>query len=292
MSAVFIGASFCGCVVLAGSVLLGGCAHAPQQSASADKPNQTTLPEMTMDSIKFNTEGWQSVQLTDDRQSWQNNSREEISLHCNQNPPDLPCPLSYLAGLRNYYRLCADRSGAGLVSCDPIAIKGISCLKVICKVPQQPSGMAYVGTIVMPFSQGSYTIKVQSQERGITGQRESFILDKMMSKGLVGVDERSGKLTNWEKDPYDPHIHTRVMVNPSEAERYDSAFPAHPLSRVRRILTGILMSMEVSDDLTRLVPFMGPLPDGALNAQPEASAASTGATATGAPNKLEAPANK
>ena len=272
------------------SVLLTGCG----QSAKPNVPQarQNTLPEMTMDSIKFNTEGWQSTQLTEDRQVWQNNSREEISLHYNQNPPDLPCALTDLTGLRNYYRLCADRSGAGLVSCEPLNIKGISCLKVICKVPQQPSGMAYVGTIVMPFSQGSYTIKVQAQERGITGQRESFILDKMMSKGLVGVDERTGNLTNWTKDPYDPRIHTRIMRNPAEDERYDNTFPLHPLSRVRRILNGIIMSMQVSDDLTRLVPFMGTLPDGALNAQPEAPTASTGATATGAPNNLEVPANK
>lgn len=219
---------------------------------------------MTVESIKFNTEGWQSMQLTDDRQVWQNNARDEISLHCNQNPPDLPCALSDIAGLRNYYRQCADRSGAGLVSCEPIEVKGISCLRVICKVPQKPSGMAYVGTIVMPFSQGSYTIRAQSQERGITGQRESFVLDKMMSKGLVGVDERTGKLTNWEKDPYDPRIHTAVMRNPAEDERYDNAFPNHPLSRVRRILAGIVLSMQVSDDITRLVPFMGPLPESEL----------------------------
>lgn len=220
-----------------------------------------------MDSIKFNTEGWQSVQLTEDRQVWQNNSREEISLHCNQSPPDLPCALTDLTALRNYYRLCADRSGAGLVSCDPITIQGISCLKVICKVPQRPSGMAYVGTILMPFSQGSYVVKVQSQERGITGQRESFVLDKMMSKGMVGVDERTGKLTNWDKDAYDPRYHGKIMRNPAEEERYDSAFPSHPLSRVRRILTGIIMSMQVSEDLTRLVPYMGPLSESGLNGQ-------------------------
>lgn len=82
----------------------------------------------------------------------------------------------------------------------------------------------------MPFRDFSFVAKVQCDERGITGMRESMALaDIAMKKG--GLDERWNFREGWIDDIYDSRLHEERLRNVSEDEKYDSKLPNHPLSR-------------------------------------------------------------
>ena len=81
-----------------------------------------------------------------------------------------------------------------------------------------------------------YFVQSSFVEQGITGVRESVILNAM-------VDEY-GSLENawehWSQDPYDATYSSGFLMNMSEDEVYDKLFPNHPLSRARKLVEYIL----------------------------------------------------
>jgi hypothetical protein len=104
--------------------------------------------------------------------------------------------------------------------------------------------MAYIASIIIPFRDCSYVIKVQSMERGTTGVREAVLLDRMISAGKVDVE----KLVegDWPDLGFDN-------------EEYDVEFPEHPLSRSRQEMRAIQESLKVDIKLRALPPFELPL---------------------------------
>ena len=86
-------------------------------------------------------------------------------------------------------------------------------------------------------------------ERGTTGIREAIVTKLLMDERKLTLETYE---SFWAQDPYDPdytgvdHSSLRYM---SDDERYDSMFPHHPLSKVRRELKKLL---EISLDKVAL----------------------------------------
>lgn len=106
----------------------------------------------------------------------------------------------------------------------------------IVKTKLNPSGMQYV--LTMHIDMNDYSINIQSffDEVGITGMRDSTILNKMINEGKIIPPNMDG----WFRDPYDENYKNGLLRNESEKSEYDLMFPQHPLSESRIFIKYII----------------------------------------------------
>jgi hypothetical protein len=133
-------------------------------------------------------------------------------------------------------------------------VQGRRSVRAILKVPQQPTGMSYLGSLTLPFRDFSYVLKVGCVERGTTGVRDAMIADQCMKDGTVSVSP-DGRIEGWMADPYDASVRAPLMRNRAEAREYDAQFPEHPLTRARRVLDHIQGTVTIGSDLRRAPAF-------------------------------------
>lgn len=94
------------------------------------------------------------------------------------------------------------------------------------------------GMLFLQLEGFAYIIVIAAEEQGMTGLREATITSHLLSEGKLTLETyKSG----WFRDPYDPDYKRRTLRSLSDDEAYDSGFPEHPLSKVRRTL-GYLQS--------------------------------------------------
>jgi len=124
------------------------------------------------------------------------------------------------------------------------------------KVPQSPHGMIYLGTYTIPKRAFSYVLKFQCEETGTTGIREATVADRLIGSGAVTLDADGG-MVGWNFDPYDPQLTGGVLMNRSEEAKYDSAFPNHPLTRLRRAMAETQHTTRLSQAVKDAPRFLG-----------------------------------
>ncbi|MDJ1501806.1 hypothetical protein [Xanthocytophaga agilis] len=209
--------------------------------------------EPSINSLKIDTTEWVEEEKTDKEYKWERKDYPAIlSINFFSIPPDLPCHPDHIDNLRNLYRTIAQPDG-GIIEVTNILIAGIPSVKTIFKFPMQPTGMAYIGSITIPFKNYSYVVKIQSWEQGTTGVRDATIANKMLSEGTIELGENG--ITGWFKDPYDSEIREGIQMNLSESEEYDSMFPQHPLTFVRTGLKKIERSICIEKELLQTERF-------------------------------------
>lgn len=135
--------------------------------------------------------------------------------------PDLP-KTSEFSDFHATLRGAARAAGAALVDFEIVTFAGTPAIRQILRVPQKPSGMTYLGAITLPFAKFSYVLKVQCEERGVTGIREAVLLAEALKNKTVSLSPDSPNPIQGDWDP--------------DAEKFDQRFPTHPLSRLRRHL--------------------------------------------------------
>jgi hypothetical protein len=161
--------------------------------------------------------------------------------------PDIPT-VRDVHVLRSFYRtLIADHNG-GLIAVELNKRQQFDIIKTIFKVPQEPSGIRYIGSLTIPFKTCSFVLKVQAVEGGITGMREAAVMDKLLKAG--NFDE-----VIMGADPYDKGFKTGLLMTTAEAQIYDADFPNHPLSQVRNLLSQIEKQFQWEPTLEKLQHF-------------------------------------
>jgi len=190
----------------------------------------------TIDSIKLPTENWTLLVDTQSQRIWR---VEDDIVSIDYFPQRTELAFQNLHDgeeVRQYFMDAAEKDGAACVTADILGMNGMRVIKTIIKMknPPQvaPTGLAYLGSWVIPLADFSYTIKVQCAETGKAGQREAALFDQManyrewmMQRGLPAVGDDIYQLG--------------VYVSPADEERYDSMFVDHPLSRCRAMLRHI-----------------------------------------------------
>lgn len=210
-----------------------------------------------VDDVQFDEAGWQQVEKKDHIQVWADdikNLTAVLSVELFTGRPEIAVSLEEINKIRFLYRDIANQSGAGLISADVIDVDGIGGIQTIFKLPQPNRGYVYVGSITVPFAEFSYVVKIQCIEKGYIGLREAVILDQLFDEGHE-VDDMTGLLKGWEKDPYAPDAVFPLMPNLAEDEKYDEDFPLHALSRVRETLRKIAASLTFSALVHNAEPF-------------------------------------
>jgi hypothetical protein len=210
-----------------------------------------------LDEIKFDTTNCVPYSESPGVRVWQTPAGDGVVLRLCPLPPDIGASLASLDQLRSYYRTLAESAGVGVIEVESRLLDRCPGVRTVMKVAQQPRGRSFFGTLTLPFRKFSYVIKIECEERGWTGARETVVFDRMLGTGEVVLD-RDGAITGWADDPYDPDNRTPMVRNRGERPEYDVMFPDHPLSRARAMLGRIERTLQVSGRVRGQPPFVFP----------------------------------
>ena len=207
----------------------------------------------SLDSITFDTGNFIFHGDEDGVRIWYTAEGDGIGLHYFPIPPNIPADLNSLEDVRSAYRKLAAASGNAIIEVESPMVDGCAAVRTIIKVPQQPHGMGYLGSVTLPFRDFSYVIKVQCEELGITGLRDTEVLGELLVTGEVtlDIDGAEGRLIGWMQDPYDASIVSTFARNRAEAQEYDARFREHPLSRLRATLNHVQDTLRVGSEISR-----------------------------------------
>jgi hypothetical protein len=106
--------------------------------------------------------------------------------------------------------------------------------------------------LCLPFRDFSFVLKIQCEERGTTGVRETVLLNEKLKSGEVHLDGRA--IAGWMKDPYDVMRTSGLARNLADDNEFDQHFQNHPLSRARRFLDAAEANISVSDTIRSAPP--------------------------------------
>jgi hypothetical protein len=183
----------------------------------------------------------------DNRRVWKTAAGDMVTLYYFSKAQPFRATADELASIRAGSRRQASQYGGAIVEVELCAIGGLAEVREILKVPQKPTGMGYLGSLMIPLANTGYMVAVACPERGITGMRDMAIFAQLLDAGDVEFADGAQQPTNWMGDPYDPSITDPPARNRADDEKYDSLFPDHPLSRVRGLLRQIGNSFGISD---------------------------------------------
>lgn len=125
---------------------------------------------------------------------------------------------------------CLDASQGLIEVKQGVTPKGDNYIYSIIKNKFEPSGVQYF--LRMHLFQNDNLVEIDSfaDEIGVTGMRDSMIFAKL------GIENKD----NWFRDPYNKNIKSGFLMNISEESQFDSIFPDHPLSEIRRLINFII----------------------------------------------------
>jgi len=181
-----------------------------------------------------------SVKFDDTRYSYQGEKGEArvwflpegggLGLYFFPGSPDLPLNARIVAELRKSY--AADlKELMTVVDCRVMAVDGVQSIWLVIKVlNKEIRGATYIGSLTIPFRDFSFVIKIQCQEQGITGIRETALMISAQLEGTVTVEQDKVVFHGWSPDD----------------EEFDAKFPQHPLSRVRAELRQLTASVTIA----------------------------------------------
>ena len=208
-------------------------------------------------SVTFDASGFDFQGERDGARVWYTPAGDGLAVFYFSLKPDIDADVRSLEKIRQATRTRVTAAGAAIIELETTTTDGCLALRQIIKVPQQPHGMTYVGSLLLPFRDFSFVIKVQCQEHGMTGIRDSIIVDEALGDGRVTFDpDRKEFLKGWMHDPFDPALHGGFHWNLSEAPEYDVRFPNHPLSRLRPVLAHLELTLRVTKEVKESPPYV------------------------------------
>jgi hypothetical protein len=208
-------------------------------------------------SVTFDATGFHFQGERDGARVWHTPAGDVLHVSYFPLKPDIGADVRSLEKIRLAIRPRIAAAGAAIIELETATTDDCLALRQIIKVPQQPHGMTYIGCLLLPFRNFSFVIKVQCQENGMTGIRDSIILAESLSDGRVTFDpDREEFLKGWMHDPYDPALHGGFHWNLSEAREYDVCFPDHPLSRLRPVLAHLELTLRVTNEVKESPPYV------------------------------------
>ncbi|BDD03895.1 hypothetical protein [Aureibacter tunicatorum] len=209
--------------------------------------------KVNINSINIPDFGWARSVENKNIKQWINEEQTiALSLNFFDLKPDLPS-IKDIKSLRDFYRNQIIEYNGGIIEVDLVEIKGFKIIKTIFKIPQEPTGMMYLGSLTIPFEKCSYVIKIQAPEVGMTGIRDSVIGNKLLNENVISIGENGYE--NWFEDPYDSKFIGGTLMNKSESIEFDSEFVDHPLSRVREILSEIQKEIIFNKEFEKINKF-------------------------------------
>ena len=201
------------------------------QKIFGGRNNQDPLDKLELEDDSLEHQG-----IANGIRVWYTPDGDGIGLYYFDLPPDLPSEQATVGAFCAEYEALMQGE---VVETGIEKVADLLVVRAIGKAPQSPSGITYVGSYTVPFRDFSYVIKIQCEERDMTGVREAVLFDKGHASGELKLDESGTIVGNFSTDDA---IH-------------DDEFPDHPLSRCRRGLRTIASSLHLNAEIRSLPKF-------------------------------------
>jgi hypothetical protein len=194
---------------------------------SSPSPSQ----ERSLNSLKLAVPWGREIERSERRVVWINACGVPLSINLLNGSLGLPVPTDEPA-VRQYYRKIAEGNGGAILSVDAVSIADVLATQLIYKRERLPA-YAYTGMLFLQLDAFGYIIAIAAEEKGTTGIREAVVTSQLFEEGKLTLETYESE---WFRDPYDPGYKGRILRSLSDSEDYDSSFPDHPLSKIRRSL--------------------------------------------------------
>ncbi|MGZ3147878.1 hypothetical protein ACVDFE_39025 [Lentzea chajnantorensis] len=202
--------------------------------------------------ITFDTTGFQQHE----ENSWLHGGGDRLALTVYDGPADLPVGLDDLQGLRRELAVRYAPTGC-LVEAQVVRLGDVPALLQIAKVPlgNRP-GQAFGLSLTVQGVNAHAVLSLVAEERGTTGVREGVLAAEIGFQRWV------------LPHPYAPQVQGRLPFHAGDDPRFDSRFPDHPLSRVRRLMHQLVSTARVDPAFVAPpAPQLPPEVDAVFNSQ-------------------------
>ena len=99
-----------------------------------------------------------------DRKLWLNAYNDVIELRAFNLPPDIPVSLRNAKGLLEFYEAGAKAQNGEVLQLEKLELHGLACIRLELQLPAKPRGWTFVGSLTLPYKDGSFVIKAQGME--------------------------------------------------------------------------------------------------------------------------------
>jgi hypothetical protein len=224
------------------------------------KPEPPARPGIT--SFKFDKSGW-TVARSETGEVLRVNELGDLMLQRFkvEVPTGLPPNWRDVHALRAAMAAKPALAKAAVVSVGVVSLPcGVTAAQYVTKERMAaPSlGHRYVGMLTMPFADFFHNLWFIAEEGDPTGYREAALV----ASGKVTMPEPEGPIPVIESEEQLEAMYAAAREQPPvrtscDDERWDDAFPTHPLSRVRGYLRRVRDGMTVDDAARAARPFGG-----------------------------------
>jgi hypothetical protein len=115
--------------------------------------------------------------------------------------------------------------------------------------------MYYVGILWVPFQECCYQINIEAMEVGVTGGREAAVMLIEKDKWPSPSEGTAPVMLKSADELFERLGAAPIRQLPSDAEKYDSSFPDHPLSKVRFRLAQVTSTLKLERHGAGLNPY-------------------------------------
>lgn len=151
-------------------------------------------------------------------------------------PATMPCKLADRELLLAAHCMSAANGRGALVDFNITETAGFPSVYYVAKLPdlRRENGIHVIGSITLPFTTCSYTLRIEMPEGNTTGLREAVILDQLLQAGEIDFDPITKEIRGWTVDQqFAPDT---LRANRADDPIFDQFFPEHPLTIVRYLL--------------------------------------------------------
>lgn len=167
-------------------------------------------------------------------------------------PPDLPHAVGDSEALHEEFERSSAQDGMAVVEVSWVeGPHGLVIAQIVLKAVMPQGSVTYIGSLIVPFADCSWVIRMQAVEGSPTGLRETLWLERHLAQG--GDLGEVGFARPVEQPGRSGAISVRRM--PSDDAEWDDIVPQHPLSRVRAWLAICRQSLSLEPEVLSLAPF-------------------------------------
>jgi hypothetical protein len=211
---------------------------------------------MITDRLSFDLTGLVAQPSDPELRRWVSERGFGVILATAPHVPKFPATKAGQAEMVNELRRLFAEGGAGLVELSYVHADGHRAVRTITKRvvnPETGRGRRFMSSLEIEVDGSCLWLGADCSEAGITGFRETFVVQQLLASGaLTLVDASEGwtmhgadRTDGWVVDPLDP-TPPHLALNVSDDRRYDADFPKHPLSLVRAFLDRAQSSITIA----------------------------------------------
>jgi hypothetical protein len=189
--------------------------------------------------IQIDATGWFPADPPQLMPRWQSVTCDEMKIQAT--PLDAAFPqLSDLAAVRSHFQHVVRTRGGALISCDVVPTGGRAMVRTVSKYRAgRGYAMAYTASLTAPMANWIVELLISGSEDQVTGVREAVVTFEMSQEAGPSEQRQLAQKVfpfEWKFERYEPETRGDLAYLLSDDDKYDSRFPEHPLSRVRRWL--------------------------------------------------------